>query len=51
MKVLDLKKFTLFGLFLLAYLGVIAQNPIIQSKYTADPAPMVFRHCISFCGL
>ncbi len=36
------KKFTLiiFCLGVLSYLA--AQNPIIQTNYTADPAPMVY---------
>ena len=46
MKVLGFIKATLFGLFLLANLGVMAQNPIIQSKYTADPAPMVYNDTV-----
>ena len=31
-------------------LAVSAQNPIIQTKYTADPAPMVYNDTI-FAGL
>lgn len=26
--------------------GIFAQNPIIQTKYTADPAPMVYRDTV-----
>lgn len=26
--------------------GIFAQNPIIQTKYTSDPAPMVYRDTV-----
>lgn len=37
------KKILLFSsLFAMGYLSGLAQNPIIQTNYTADPAPMVY---------
>lgn len=29
----------------------VAQNPIIQTKYTADPTPMVYNDTVSFIQL
>lgn len=38
------KKILLFSsLFAMGYLSGLAQNPIIQTNYTADPAPMVYK--------
>lgn len=41
-----MRTFTIFIIWLCvfesAFNSVVAQNPIIQTKYTADPAPMVF---------
>lgn len=33
-------------LFFVTFCNVSAQNPIIQTKYTADPAPMVYRDTV-----
>ena len=44
-----MKKLFLSGLSLLLALTAttgIAQNPIIQTKYTADPAPMVYNDTV-----
>lgn len=46
MKFLSVVKITFLGLFLLVYQITIAQNPIIQTKYTADPAPMVYNDTV-----
>jgi hypothetical protein len=41
-KKLNMKK-TILNLCLIAYSGILfSQNPIIQTNYTADPAPMVY---------
>ena len=37
-----LKSLGLFSLLVLTPVAVLAQNPIIQTNYTADPAPMVY---------
>lgn len=38
-----MKQFSLLGICLLAVLAGRAQNPVIQTIYTADPAPLVYK--------
>ena len=38
-----MKKQLLFLVFIVMAISMIAQNPIIQTAYTADPAPMVYQ--------
>ncbi|WP_246862710.1 glycoside hydrolase family 43 protein [Pedobacter sp. KBS0701] len=42
------KKFRIGASLLLSFvtLGTLAQNPIIQTKFTADPAPMVYKDTV-----
>jgi arabinoxylan arabinofuranohydrolase len=41
-----MRKLLFILIFIAFYLGSHGQNPIIQSKYTADPAPMVYNDTV-----
>jgi len=46
MKQIHKKAVSLFGQLLLVYMAGFSQNPIIQTIYTADPAPMVYKDTV-----